>query len=196
MINVEYRGTLDKDPKWGKFSLTLAPAGSKLNAEGKVVDDKGQRADSIFHLLCVPLTSNNLYADETAPRMADRFSKFMNGLGVACEVYDYRTAVQSSFGNPKALVGKKINVYVGYEKDHIGFTDGKYFVADRKGNPHKFEGNSFEDREQAEGKALAMEIDTDKAFLRVLKVKSATVSAPTDAGPAEAAAPALEDGDY
>lgn len=173
-LKIEWRGTSEKDNTWGSFQMFFGLPGTVLDAEGKGKTADGKFAPVIRHFLTVPLTSKNLYNEETAPRMADRLVKFLQAAGETnVSIGNYGDAVTRRFSGTgmASWKGFQANCFVGYSKEHIAKDGGKFFIADKKGKPFKgLTNNSFLQREQAEGAAIKYGIDTDKSFLNIIRI--------------------------
>lgn len=199
VLKCEWRGVSEKDSTWGNFQLFMGLPGTILDAEnkGKTSDGKGF-AQVIRHFLTVPLTSKNLYNEETAPRMAQRLVKFLNAAGYPdVSIGAYGDVVAKRFTKFSEWKGQQFNCFVGYTKEHIGKDEnGKFFIADKKGKPYKgVPNNSFLQREAAEGAAIKYEIDTDKSFLNIIRFSPVGTSTIAAAKGAEAA-PEVDDEEY
>lgn len=199
VLKCEWRGISDKDNAWGNFQLFLGLPGTVLDADNKGKTADGKFAQVIRHFLTVPLTSKNLYNEETAPRMAERLVKFLKAAGHAeVSIGAYGDIVAKRFTKFSEWKGQQFNCFVGYTKEHIGKDEaGKFFIADKKGKPYKgVPNNSFLQRDQADGNAAKYGIDTDKAYLNIIRFSP--VGTPTTQVAAEGAAiaPEVDDEEY
>lgn len=200
VLKCEWRGVSEKDNTWGNFQLFLGLPGTILDGEnkGKTSDGKGY-AQVIRHFLTVPLTSKNLYNEETAPRMAQRLVKFLHAAGhPEVSIGSYGDVVTKRFTKFSEWKGQQFNCFVGYQKEHIGRDEnGKFFIADKKGRPYKdVPNNSFLQREQAEGAAIKYGIDTDKSFLNIIRFSAVGSSTAPVAIEGASAAPEVDDEEY
>ncbi len=172
VLKCTWNGISDKDPTWGKFGFIFGLPGTVLDANNKAKTVDGKFATAIWHNQMVPLTSRNLYNEERAPQQAERFVKFAAAFGLEGSIGNYAAAAKA-FERFSDFKGKKVVGYVGYEKDHIAFAEGRFFIANKQGKAADFAGNSFTSKDQAEGAALKFGFDVADAFLKVKRFSAA-----------------------
>lgn len=101
---VEYMGTTEKDPTWGKLSLTF----------------KGAQERTIMGMILLPF-NNIYYGAKKTTFPFKKFSNFCSALGVQVKRENLESTLKSTFGQPDKLKGLALSIEVGYEKGYIKY---------------------------------------------------------------------------
>lgn len=127
-----------KDSTWAVYKVTLG-------------EEKGER--TIRHFVLVP-TKSLKYGDSKRPlSVFFMFADFMAAIGedVRSDVSVVPKVATKYFTNPTKLVGKEIELEIGYNGQHISYKDGQYFIATADGHP--IDDARYENRDDARAAA-------------------------------------------
>lgn len=129
-----------KDPTWLNVKVTMSD---------------GEKEKMAFIL--VP-TSKILFNENESKRPTWAFTKFrefMAALGetVQSDAGSLKAIVPKYFKDPKALIGKKITIEIGYEKDHIAYVEKDVYEVRNKAGKALLDGQTFASRELAQAAA-------------------------------------------
>ncbi len=140
------------DKTWINVKISLA------SSDGKSID----------HWLQVP-TSSLLFGEKATLTVFRKFQQFIFGIGESASINTLQKLLEKYFKDPGKLVGQKVNVDLGYERDYVASADDGTFVIMVKGKPLQEDGADVKlpDRSSAVQHAKSMGIDP--GFLRVLK---------------------------
>ena len=139
------------DPTWVNVKLTLAGADER----------------TIDHWLQVP-TQSVYFGPKKTLALYRKFQQFVFSIGESASTGSLQKLAIKYFSDPSKLVGQKVNVDLGYEKDHVA-PSGDGYVVVVKGKPMQEDGVDVRlpDRSSAIQHAKAMGIEP--GFIRVLK---------------------------
>lgn len=156
-----------KDPSWLNVKVTMSD---------------GEKEKMAFVL--VP-TSKILYNENESKRPTWAFSKFREfmaavGETVQSDAGSLKALVPKYFKDPKALVGKKITIEIGYTQDHIAFVEKDVYEVRNKAGKALLDGQTFASRELAQAAA------TEAGMGDLLKVYSNIIAYVKSDKPAKA----------
>lgn len=145
-----------KDPTW-------------LNV--KVTFSDGEKEKMAF--LAVP-TSKILYNENESKRPTwafNKFREFMAGLGetVQSDAGSLKAIVPKYFKDPRALVGKKMTIEMGYSKPHVAFIEKDVFKVCDKAGKGLLDDQTFASKELAQAAAIEAGLgDISKNYVEIL----------------------------
>ena len=181
ILKVEYKGTVQKDATWLRFSLTIGKPGTKPGDDGKY---KG----CIFHSVMVP-TQDILYQGKLG--VFGMLSSFMAGLGVSLSASNTPEVVQKYFANFEGLTGMTLDVDLGFNGVHIVRENDLFYVVDKaKKRVPLSQPNEFQSRDAALGQAIVDGFDVKK-YLDVLRVHPGELQEPKTAEKPKAKKPVV-----
>jgi hypothetical protein len=160
ILDVEYKGPVQADNTWLRYSLTLG-------APGSTKGDNGRFKGVVFHSVMIP-TVDIKYKDGLG--VFNMLQGFFDGLGENLVPSTVPELVPAFFSDPKQLTGLKLKVTLGYKKPYIDLVDGKFVIKNKDGTPFVTSSpNAFANRESAEGQAFTDSIDLQK-YIEVIRV--------------------------
>jgi len=160
ILDIEYKGPVQADNTWLRYSLVLGLPSTKRGDDGKF---KG----TVFNSVMIP-TKDIRYNDKLG--VFNMLQNFFDGIGESLVPSNVKDLVPAYFSDPKQLTGLKIKVTLGYKKPYIDYVDGKFVIKNRDGSLYTTSApNSFSARESAEGQAFTDSIELQK-YMEVLRV--------------------------
>jgi len=153
IIEAQLDGVDKFDPTWIQVKLTLSDGEKSIKHWLKVPTDKIQYNEG-----------DNKYPLSEFLKLQNFMGCLGEELGVTAE--SLGSILPKYFTDTSALVEKIVGVAIGYYGNHIAYTDGKYSIVDKKGEPLSDE--TFDQRGEAEGNAEAAGIRLQK-FAKILK---------------------------
>ncbi len=149
-----------------------------INATVTLEDAQGR---DLRHFLDIPTECRNsyLFGDKKSTHNLENLQRFLRGLGI---VFDYDNGMEqigAIFGNPDQLIGKPLNVRLGYKGPHIKYVSkDEFLVVEKDDVTPKLEG-SFPNKKAAEAAATEAGIKMNKnaGFINVLEIFSAKEAA-------------------
>jgi hypothetical protein len=159
-VSVKFSKDNDKCPSWKDFEFEFGEVGGR----------------KIKHWISIP--TNNLkmeHPDIKNPLLAlVRFEKFLNALGenMTLDAAKLSKLMKRLFSKPETLVGKPINLTIGYYGRHLAYLgkndagENQYQIQLPDGKP--VTPTIFTDKKEAEAKAAQLNIQL-QGFTKVLK---------------------------
>lgn len=154
---VEYKNASEKDTAWLGVNLTLEVNGKSLK-----------------YYLMIPTECRNsfLFGVDKQTFAIDKLRNFFRGLGLVFDFENGMEQVASLFGDVNRLVGKKLNVRLGYEGPHARY-NGKddYSFVEKDHVTNKLPG-SFANKLAIEAAArdAGIKYNTNNDFIKVLEI--------------------------
>lgn len=187
ILKAEYKGTVEKDPTWLKFSLTIGKADTKPEADGKF---KG----CIFHNLMVP-TQDIVYDGKL--QVFGMLSSFMAGFGVALTASNIAEVATKYFSDFQGLVGLTLDVNLDYDGVHVVKENDLFYVVgkDKKRVPLSCN-NEFMSKDAALGQAIVDGFGGPKGYgikkyLDVVRVHPGPLQEPKSKAPVKTKKPVV-----
>jgi hypothetical protein len=174
IINVEFQKMNENDPTWANFLI--------------VIGEIGGRTQKLW--VDVPTSSIYFKHDKIKNPLFPffKFREFMSGVGIELsnESKGLTADLKKYWSDPaKTIVGKDINLDIGYSKSHIAYLgksstgESQFQIQKAKGEP--LVPTIFTDRKEAEIEAIKNKIVIE-GFVKILKIypKIATTVEETD----------------
>lgn len=142
-----------------------------INATAVLQDPEGR---DLKFFIDVPTECRNsfLFGDKKSTFNLEKLQTIFRGLGIAFDFDNAMQQVGALFGNPERLIGKPLNVRLGYKGPHVKYVSKtEYLVVEKDHTTLKIEG-SFADKKSALAAAAEAGIKgVDKnGFMNVLEV--------------------------
>ena len=168
IVHAEFSKMNDSDPKWAQIKIVLSTTGVKAQNKEKdgktikvAVTKDGKEAPSKTMTLMVPTATIRFNKPGIQDRAAlfpfQTFRKFMAALGETVEA-DSKVLdkiVTKYFNDPNILIGKVINITIGYNKIHAEKIGESFQIVDKDGK--RVIDGEFPDREAAKIAAATMD---------------------------------------
>lgn len=159
IVHAEYTGPANNDPTWYKVRLELG----------------GIDTRTIRETILVPTTklTYNEEGSKSPQFLFIKFRQFLRALGEDAPVNKsaLNKVVPKYFANLKSLVGKVVDLDIGYSGHHINYEGSSYVIVNNKGELFKDDTGeipTFPNRDAAMAEAASYGFEI-QAFPRVLK---------------------------
>lgn len=157
VLDAEYKGPVQADNTWLRYSLTVGFPGTQRGDNGKF---KG----TTFHSVMVP-TVNIRYKDKLG--VFNMLQSFFDAIGENLTPSSVPQLIPAYFSDPAGLVGLKLKVTLGYKKPYIDYADKQFFI--KKPDGTLLVEGGFPNRESAEGQCFTDNIEIQK-YIEVIRV--------------------------
>jgi hypothetical protein len=121
--DVDFLGHAEKDPSWGKLSLTF----------------KGVKDRTIRGMVLLPFSKIHYGAKKTTFPFK-KFRSFCQAIGVTVTRDNIEQVLKQTFSKPEKLKGVQLSIEVGYEKGYIRYA-GKNVEGDKQYKLYTQDGN-------------------------------------------------------
>lgn len=166
IASVEDKGDVSTDSSWSRLWVKLEGTGEKTTYTGVMLP-----------------TESLLFKGEANSYVAQTFLSFVKALGYSTDPRTLPDTLNKLFGKEDALVGKELQVQIGYKGNHLVLKDKKLHLVQKYGRPILKDGEPavFSEREEAKEWAVAnkIELQSFPEVVAFVPAEKLTTSAPT-----------------